>query len=158
MVLAKSVNLREPCYAPAHLQSLSLPVGVVLQSFGRLRSWAYDGHITSQDIPQLRQLGETPPDQKPLVARGIRCVTIHIQPVHGKGNPILATTWLRPKRFSFLPADHQGSNQQHGRNREQEPQAQNEVRCALDHSADPEGVSLSQRQQGKSINLRQLCS
>jgi hypothetical protein len=78
MLLAKAMDLRETRYASVNFQPLPLPVRIVLYSLSGLRSGTDEGHITAQNVPELRKLGQTPPDKKALVPLRIGCVTLHV--------------------------------------------------------------------------------
>src|SRR5215472_2540991 len=97
MLLTKAMDLGESRYTAVNLQPLSLPVRVVFGSLSGLRSRTNERHVPAQDVPELGQLGQAPPDKESLVELRIGCVTLHVQTIHLKRDSVLPTTQFSPK-------------------------------------------------------------
>ena len=60
MLIPKPVNLSEARDAGKNLQSLSLPLRVIFNPFGRFGARTDQRHIAVQHVPQLRQFRHAP--------------------------------------------------------------------------------------------------
>src|SRR5580704_12541373 len=106
-----------------------------------------------QNIPELRQLGETKCRQKSLKTDEIRVMLIDVQAIHGEGVSQAAAAELFAERFSLLAANLHHRQEQQRQARKQEQGSQ----CGIENSLDKQGscpdVAFFQGDQRHAINF-----